>query len=150
MPPKGSTQLQYPNVRRRLVESPKSSKIAADVKTNIGENSYARSNSKIEIKREISVVHAIHDSDGSNDSKAQVFTGFKGDSYIGTTTDGYIKLCTLNVKLSYFIVCSSINREISIEQIKSNVPDEIKIIHPILYTYTGIGAEVEPDGKVCF
>ncbi len=120
------------------------------MKTNIGENSYARSNSKIEIKREISVVHAIHDSDGSNGSKTHVFTGFKGDSYIGTTTDGYIKLCTLNVKLSYFIVCSSINREISIEQIKSNVPDEIKIIHPILYTYTGIGAEVEPDGKVCF
>ena len=112
------------------------------MESNIGKDAYARSNSKIEIKREIIVIHAIHYSNRNNGSKTKLCTGFNGNSQVGATTNGYIELCLLDVELSHFVVCSSINREVSIEQIKSKVANQIEIIHAILHANTRVGAEV--------
>lgn len=149
--PKGSTQLQEPNVRRRLVESPESSKISTKVESNRGENPNARSNAQIEIKREFVIVHAIDNSDGSNCSQIDGIGCSKQNAKIRTTSNGYIKLCLLNIELRHLVVCSSINRKtIATEETESNVCNNIEVIHSILHTNTIIGAEVEADSKICF
>ena len=58
--------MQYPNVLRRLVESPQSSEISAKVESNLGQNLDTGCNTQIEIKREFVIVHAVNNSDGSN------------------------------------------------------------------------------------
>lgn len=140
--------MQYPNVRRRLVESPQSSYISTEMEADVRQKPEAGGYAQIKIKGNIIVVKTVHDSDGSNGSKTELCTRLNGDSDICTATDGYIEFCFLYLELRHLVVGCNIKGEVSVKETKTKISYDIKIIHSILYTYTGIGTEVETYSKI--
>jgi hypothetical protein len=82
--------------KKRSVESPQSPKIAGEVEINGRNDLQTRCNTQIEIKREVTVIHAI-DNTNPVQSRPNGVTLTKRNCHRSTTTYGYIKLSLVDL-----------------------------------------------------
>lgn len=109
-----------------------------------------RSDTQIEVKREVAVIHAIDYTNRCNSCQTEVSLT-KGNCHGNTTTDGYIKLGLINIEFGYLIVGGSVEGKIGTpDESKAKVTDQVEIIHAILNTNTRVGAKIQTYSQVCF